>query len=129
MGPAGQASAPANARSRAPDRTLRRRTMPPRRPPRLTSRLLVVLTKQAVHEIAQQATSAQATDLADLSQAEGAAFTRLQLLLDRYHARMTRGVHSLSIPEILRLDANAAVGPFPPTRSLLSYWIVSLQSP
>lgn len=99
--------------------------MPPRRAPDLTGRLLVVLTPQAVHEIAHQAAAPHATDLSDLSQLEGPVFSGIQLLLGRYQATATRGVRSLTIPQILKLDADAAEGPFRPARSLLAYWIVS----
>ncbi len=98
--------------------------MPPRREATLTGRLLVVLKRPGVREIVQAASAPHATDLTDLQQVERPAFAGLQLLLGRNHARMTRGVHSLTIPEILQLDADAAGGQFAPSRSLLAYWIV-----
>jgi hypothetical protein len=49
----------------------------------------------------------------------------MQAVLRRAQASTRPGIRSLTVSQILKLDEDAAHGPFPPSRSLLAYWIVT----
>jgi serine protease len=89
----------------------------------LTGRLLTVFTQDAV-EWVRNAAGKGTTDFTDLSQYDGPGRDQLQRVLQKYSTPTLRAVRSLSIPEIMDLDRVAQGGPFPPSQSLLAYWIV-----
>lgn len=90
----------------------------------VTGRLLTVFTQEAV-EWVRNTFGKEATDFSDLSQYDGPGHDLLREVLQRYLTPTLRAVRSLSIPEIMELDRVAQAGPFPPSQSLLAYWIVA----
>ena len=91
-----------------------------------TGRLLVALTKVAVSRIATHVADPTSTDLLDLDGlAVALNFPLLKATLDQFGPPPSyRAISSLTLSEIISLDKKASLGPFPPSRSLTSYWVV-----
>jgi serine protease len=90
----------------------------------LTGRLLVVLSREAVAQLARRASSPHVADFQDLRQlGEELGYSGLAEVVDRWAERTFPVVRSLSTAKILELDRVAREGPFPPSRSMTAYWI------